>query len=155
MSLRDIVKDGDPILRRISRKVDRFDDKLGKLLDDMRETMKHAEGVGLAGPQVGIARRLAVVEVGETYIELVNPVIVERSGSQVGQEACLSVPNKACMVERPMNIVVQYSDRFGKQHTGEYSGFIARACCHEIDHLDGHLFYDFEYKGGYRQADKK
>ena len=155
MSLRDIVKDGDPILRRISRRVDNFDGKLGKLLDDMRETMKHADGVGLAGPQIGIARRLAVVEVGDTYIELVNPVIVAKSGSQVGQEACLSVPGKACMVERPMNIVVQYSDRFGKQHTGEYSGFIARACCHEIDHLNGHLFYDFVYKGGYRQADKK
>ena len=95
MSLRDIVKDGDPILRRISRRVDNFDGKLGKLLDDMRETMKHADGVGLAGPQIGIARRLAVVEVGDTYIELVNPVIVAKSGSQVGQEACLSVPGKA------------------------------------------------------------
>lgn len=155
MSLRDIVKDGDPILRRICRKVDSFDEKLGRLLDDMRQTMKHADGVGLAGPQVGIARRLAVVEVGDTYVELVNPVIVAKSGSQVGQEACLSVPNKACMVERPMNITVEFCDRFGKEHTRDFSGFIARACCHEIDHLDGHLFYDFEYKGGYRPAGAK
>ena len=152
MALRDIVKDGDPILRKKCREVDKFDGKLAKLLDDMHETMKHADGVGLAGPQVGIARRLAVVEVGETYLEMVNPKIVACSGSQIGQEACLSVPGKSCMVERPMNVTVRYKDRRGIEKQGEYSGLTARACCHEIDHLDGVLFYDNEYKGGYRKV---
>lgn len=154
MALRDIVKDGSTILRKKCREVESFDDKLGKLLDDMHETMKHADGVGLAGPQVGIARRIAVVEVGETYLEMVNPVIVAASGSQIGQEACLSVPGKSCMVERPMNVTVAYLDRCGEKREGSYTGFTARACCHEIDHLDGVLFYDKEYRGGYRRADK-
>ena len=94
MALRDIVTDPNPTLRKKCRPVEVFDEKLGKLLDDMRETMKHADGVGLAGPQVGILRRLAVVEVEDFYIELINPVIVKKSGSQDGPEGCLSVPNR-------------------------------------------------------------
>lgn len=152
MAIRDIVKDGEPILRKICRRVENFDDKLGRLLDDMHETMRYADGVGLAAPQVGISRRAAVVEVGDVYIEMVNPEIIATSGVQVGQEACLSVPNRSCMVERPIHVTVKYYDRHGKEHKGEYSGLVARACCHEIDHLDGHLFYDYEYKHGYHKV---
>ncbi len=146
MALRDIVQDTQPSLRKISRSVTTFDEKLGKLLDDMKETMEVADGVGLAGPQVGINRRLAVVEVEEFYLELINPVIVEASGEQIGAEGCLSVKNRYCNVKRPSKITVQFQDRFGNHKSITVQDFIARACCHEIDHLDGILFYDKEYK---------
>lgn len=147
MALRDIVQDTQPSLRKISRPVTVFDEKLAKLLDDMKETMEVADGVGLAGPQVGINRRLAVVEVEDFYLELINPVIVEASGEQIGGEGCLSVKNRFCEVKRPNKITVQYQDRYGTHKSITVEGFIARACCHEIDHLDGILFYDKEYKG--------
>ena len=143
MALRDIVKDPNPTLRKVCRPVENFDDKLGRLLDDMKETMIKADGVGLAGPQVGILRRIAVVKVDDFYIEFVNPVIVKTSGSQVGPEACLSVPNKSCNVKRPMRVTVDYQDRYGKEMSVTAEGFIARAFCHEIDHLDGKLYYDY------------
>ncbi len=146
MALRDIVQDTQPSLRKISRPVTAFDEKLGKLLDDMKETMEVADGVGLAGPQVGINRRLAVVEVEEFYLELVNPVIVEASGEQIGAEGCLSVKDRYCKVKRPSKITVQYQDRHGNHKSITVQDFIARACCHEIDHLDGILFYDKEYR---------
>ena len=146
MALRDIVKDGQPSLRKKSREVTVFDAKLGKLLDDMRQTMLAADGVGLAGPQVGINRRLAVVEVDDFYVELVNPVIVATEGVQVGPEGCLSVPNRNCNVARPYKVTVEYQDRYGNHMSLQAEEFIARACCHEIDHLDGILFYDKEYK---------
>ena len=143
MALRDIVKDPNPTLRKICRPVEIFDDKLGRLLDDMKETMIKADGVGLAGPQVGILRRVAVVMVDDFYIEFVNPVIVKTKGSQRGPEACLSVPNKSGNVKRPFRVTVDYQDRYGKEMSVTAEGFIARAFCHEIDHLDGKLYYDF------------
>lgn len=147
MAIRDIVKDGDPILRKVCRPVEVFDEKLGKLLDDMRETMKNADGVGLAGPQVGILRRLAVVEVGEFYVELVNPQIIETAGEQIGVEGCLSVDGKSCYVARPNYVKVKFFDRFGNQKMLECMELPARAIFHETDHLDGVLFYDKEYTG--------
>lgn len=147
MAIRDIVKDSDPLLRKISRPVEVFDEKLGKLLDDMRETMKKADGVGLAGPQVGILRRLAVVEVGDIYMELINPEIIQTDGEQIGGEGCLSVEGRNCYVARPYYVKVKYFDRFGNQQISECEEFVARAVCHETDHLDGILFYDKEYKG--------
>lgn len=146
MALRDIVLDSDPQLRKKSRPVEVFDAKLGKLLDDMRQTMHANDGCGLAAPQVGILRRLAVVEVDDEYLELVNPIIEKQSGEQIGPEACLSVKNRSCNVNRPYRITVAYLDRNGKPHRKSFEGFIARACCHEIDHLDGILFYDKEYR---------
>ncbi|MDE5756697.1 MAG: peptide deformylase [Clostridia bacterium] len=142
MALRDIVKDPSPTLRKKCREVDIFDEKLGRLLDDMRETMLHADGVGLAAPQVGILSRIAVVQVDDFYIEFVNPKIVKTKGSQVGPEACLSVPNKSSDVKRPNQVTVYYQDRYGKDMSVTAEGFIARAFCHEIDHLDGILYYD-------------
>ena len=142
MALRDIVIDPNPTLRKKCREVEVFDEKLGRLLDDMRETMRHADGVGLAGPQVGILRRIAVVEVDDFYIEFVNPVIVKKSGEQDGAEGCLSVPDKSANVIRPYKVTVEYQDRNGRAMTVTAEGFIARAFCHEIDHLDGILYYD-------------
>lgn len=147
MAIRDIVKDGDPILRKTCRPVDSFDDKLAKLLDDMRETMRQADGVGLAGPQVGILRRLAVIEVGDLYLELINPEILESSGEQIGVEGCLSVDGRNCYVKRPYYVKVKYFDRNGNQMVAELEDLPARAVFHETDHLDGVLFYDHEYKG--------
>ena len=146
MALRDIVTDPNPTLRKKCRPVEVFDEKLGRLLDDMRETMKHADGVGLAGPQVGILRRLAVVEVEDFYIELINPVIVKKSGSQDGPEGCLSVPHRQESVVRPYKVTVDYQDRHGNPMTATAEGFVARAFCHEIDHLDGILYYDLVSK---------
>lgn len=147
MAIRDIVKDGDPILRKVCRPVEVFDEKLANLLDDMRETMKKADGVGLAGPQVGILRRVAVVEVEDFFVELVNPVIVETEGEQIGGEGCLSVEGKSCYVARPYYVKAKYFDRNGVQKQVECTDMAARAICHETDHLDGILFYDKEYKG--------
>lgn len=147
MALRDIIKDDkDTVLRKKSREVTVFDEKLGKLLDDMHQTMKVAEGVGLAAPQVGILRRVCIVEVGEVYVEMVNPIIIHKSGSQIGKEGCLSVPGDYCDVKRPNKVIVQYQDRKGDFYTIEAEELLARACCHEIDHLDGILYYDLEYK---------
>ena len=147
MALRDIVTDPNPTLRKKCREVEVFDEKLGKLLDDMKETMRHADGVGLAGPQVGILRRVAVVEVDDFYIEFVNPVIVKQKGEQDGGEACLGVPERSANVNRPYKVTVEYQDRYGKNMTVTAEGFIARAFCHEIDHLDGILFYDRANEG--------
>lgn len=142
MALRDIVKDGNPVLRKKSREVTVFDEKLGKLLDDMHETMIAADGCGLAGPQVGLLKRVAVVETEDGYFEFVNPVIVSQSGSQQGPEGCLSVPGRSEEVIRPYKITVVFQDRKGNKFNGKFEGFTARACCHEFDHLDGILYYD-------------
>ncbi|MDE6189856.1 MAG: peptide deformylase [Clostridia bacterium] len=147
MALRDIITDPNPTLRKKCREVEVFDEKLGKLLDDMRETMEKADGVGLAAPQIGILRRIAVVEVDDFYIEFVNPVIVKTKGEQVGPEACLSVPSKSATVKRPHKVTVEYQDRDGKLMSVTAEGFIARAFCHEIDHLDGILYYDRANEG--------
>lgn len=143
MAIRDIIQDGNPSLRKISRNVVDFDSRLAKLLDDLKETMQVAEGVGLAAPQVGILRRAVVVGVDDFFIEMVNPIITKQEGEQVGAEGCLSVTSKKqCNVKRPKKIVINYFDRFGKAQTLKAEDFIARACCHEIDHLEGILFYD-------------
>ncbi len=146
MAIRDIVKDGAPILRKKCREVDVFDAKLAKLLDDMKDTLDKADGVGLAAPQVGILKRVVIVEFEDFFLEMVNPVIIEKSGSQIGQEACLSVPNRSCDVERPNRLVVNYQTRKGNKKQIVVEDFIARIFCHEIDHLDGILYYDKEYK---------
>ncbi len=145
MAIRNIVKIGDEILRKKCRTQLNFDSHLHTVLDDMAETMYFAEGVGLAAPQVGILRRYCVIDVGDGILELVNPVIIERSGSQTGNEGCLSVPNSQATVTRPMKVTVRAQDRNGNNFTVTGEGLKARALCHEIDHLDGILYID--YKG--------
>ncbi len=142
MALRNIVKIGDDVLRKTCRTQMTFDEKLGQTLDDMAQTMYKAEGVGLAAPQVGILRRYCVIDVGDGLVELVNPVIVEKSGSQTGSEGCLSIPDRFEEVERPMKVTVRAQDRNGNNFVIEGEGFFARALCHEIDHLDGVLYID-------------
>lgn len=142
MAIRNIVKIGDDILRKVCRTQLTFDDRLALTLDDMADTMYEAEGVGLAAPQIGILRRYCVVDVGDGIIELVNPVIEEQSGSQSGEEGCLSIPGRYEDVERPMNVTVRAQDRNGKTFRIKAEGFKARALCHEIDHLDGILYID-------------
>ncbi len=142
MAIRNIVKLGDDVLRKICRTQLTFDQKLATILDDMAETMYKAEGVGLAAPQIGILRRFCVIDVGDGLLELVNPVITEKSGSQTDREGCLSVPNRFEEVKRPMKVTVRAQDRNGKNFTITAEGFKARALCHEIDHLDGILYID-------------
>ena len=145
MGTRKIVKIGDDTLRKVCKKQEKFDLRLGILLKDMAETMYQSEGVGLAGPQVGILRRVAVVDVTEDHsglLELINPEIVEREGSQTGREGCLSVPGRQGVVTRPMKITVRFQDRKGNWMELETEGFEARAVCHELDHLDGRLYID-------------
>lgn len=140
MAIREIRKEGDPILNKKCKEVKDFDNKLHILLDDMYETMKKAEGVGLAAPQVGILKRVVVIDIGEGKIELINPQIVEKSGSQYGQEGCLSVPKVFGMVERPNVVTVKAQDRNGNNITIKGEELLARALCHETDHLEGILF---------------
>ncbi len=142
MALRNIVKIGDDVLRKICRTQMSFDEKLAQTLDDMAETMYKAEGLGLAAPQIGLLRRYCVVDVGDGLLELVNPVIVEKNGSQISNEGCLSVPNRFEEVERPMTVTVKAQDRNGNNFTVTAEGFKARALCHEIDHLNGILYID-------------
>ncbi len=142
MATRNIVKDGDPILHKVCRSVLNFDERLAQTLDDMAETMYEADGCGLAASQVGILRRYCIVDVGDGLIELVNPVIISQSGSQKGEEGCLSFPGEYAVVERPMNVTVRAQDRFGKTFTVTGEGLKARAFCHEIDHLDGIVYKD-------------
>jgi peptide deformylase len=142
MAIRNIVLEGDEILRKKSREVTEFNEKLWQLLDDMAETMYSADGVGLAAVQVGVLRRVVVIDVGDKRYELINPEIVESSGSQIGLEGCLSSPDEYGEVERPMNVKVSALDRYGKQYFVEGTELLARALCHEIDHLNGILFKD-------------
>ncbi|MBR2823320.1 MAG: peptide deformylase [Clostridia bacterium] len=145
MATRKIVTIGDEALRKVCRKQEKFDLRLAILLKDMADTMYKAEGVGLAAPQVGILRRVAVVDVTEDHSglkEMVNPEILERRGTQTGREGCLSVPERQGVVTRPEKIKVRFQDRHGKFWTLETEGFEARAVCHEIDHLDGVLYVD-------------
>ena len=141
MALRKIVTVGDPILTKVCRPVTKFDQKLAILIEDMIETMHDANGVGLAGPQVGILRRVCIVEdeQGE-IIELINPEIIKTEGEQTGLEGCLSVPGKYGIVTRPMVVRVRAQDRDGATFEVEDEDITARCFCHEIEHLDGHLF---------------
>lgn len=144
MAMREIVKFGDEILRKKCRPVTNFDERLSSLLDDLVETLEKSDGVGLAAPQIGILRRVAVVNVRDKRgtIELVNPEIVWEKGLQVGNEGCLSAPNEWCEVERPNRVTVKAFDRRGNEFTINGTELLARALCHEIDHLDGILFTD-------------
>ena len=140
MAIRKIVKIGDETLRKECRVQEKFDLRLAILLKDMADTMYRAEGVGLAGPQVGVLRRVAVIDIGEGLVELVNPVITSREGSQCGREGCLSLPGRQAVVTRPNKVTVQYQDRKGEHHELTAEGFFARAVCHELDHLDGIVY---------------
>ena len=142
MAIRNIVKIGDDVLRKKSFEVVNFDNKLAQLLDDMKDTLIKAEGAGLAAPQVGVLRRVFVVSVDGEYYECVNPVIVTQSGRQVGEEGCLSVKGKYGTVVRPNKVTVKAFDRNGKPFVVEATGFLARAFCHENDHLDGIVYVD-------------
>ena len=145
MATRKIVKIGDETLRKVCRKQEKFDLRLALLLKDMAETMYKAEGVGLAAPQVGILRRVAVVDVTADHTglrEMVNPEILSTEGTQTGREGCLSVPGRQAVVTRPRTVRVAFQDRHGKRVELEAEGFEARAICHELDHLDGTLYVD-------------
>lgn len=142
MAIRNIVEDGDPILTKKSRSVEKFDAKLHQLLDDMAETVKAANGAGLAAVQVGVLRQVCIIDLGEDnpIIELINPEIIEEEGTQNGLEGCLSFPGQYGLVRRPMKVTVRAQDRNGKTFKQTAEGFCARAFCHEIDHLNGNVF---------------
>lgn len=140
MAIRNIVKNGDPILNKTSRPVEAFDEKLHMLLDDMYETLKLAEGCGLAAVQVGMLKRICIVDVGEGIIELINPEIISKRGKQEEAEGCLSSPGDYAVTRRPKWVRVKAQDRYGDSFTVTGEGLKARAFCHEIDHLDGILF---------------
>ena len=142
MALRQIVQIGEPVLRKKSKKVEKIDEKIIQLLDDMAETMYDADGVGLAAPQVGILKRVVVIDIGEELIELINPEIIETSGEQIDEEGCLSVVGEAGNVRRPNYVKVRALNRNGETIELEGEEHLARAFCHEIDHLDGILFVD-------------
>ena len=145
MGIRKIVTLGDETLRKTCKPQEKFDRRLGVLLKDMADTMYKTEGVGLAAPQVGILRRVAVIDITEDHsglLELVNPEIIEREGCQTGREGCLSLPGRQGVVTRPMKVKVRYQDRNGDLYELETEGFEARAVCHELDHLDGQLYID-------------
>ena len=140
MALRQVRYKEDDVLYKECKEVKKFDEKLGILLDDMYDTMKKANGVGLAAPQVGILKRAVVIDIGDGRIELINPQIIETSGLQTGTEGCLSFPNVWGEVERPNYVKVKAFDRYGKEFELEGEELLARAICHECDHLDGIVF---------------
>ncbi len=142
MAIRNVVQVGDEVLRQKCFVVEHFDESLFKLLDDMKDTVKKEKGAGLAAPQVGVLRRVVVVDVEEGYFEFINPVITAQKGEQNGWEGCLSVRGKSGVVSRPMKVTLAYQDRTGEKHVLKAKGFFARAICHELDHLDGVLYID-------------
>lgn len=144
MALRKIVEIGEDCLNKVCRPVTEFNPHLHVLLDDMAETLADANGAGLAAPQVGVLRRAVVIDIGDEHglIELINPVITFREGEQKGEEGCLSCGSRRGVVTRPMKVTVVAKNRKGMEVTYDAEGLLARAMCHEIDHLDGHLFID-------------
>ena len=144
MAIREIVTVGDSCLRKVCRPVTDFNSKLHRVLDDMNETLIEANGAGLAAPQIGLLRRICLVldEENEQFLELINPEIIAMSGEQTGLEGCLSVPGKWGIVTRPEYVRVRAQDRNGQWFEAEGCGLTARAFCHEIDHLDGHLYVE-------------
>lgn len=142
MARRNIVKMGDPLLRKISKPVNSFDEKIHTLLDDMVETLHYEEGLGLAAPQIGVLKRVCIVEYDGKLFELVNPKLVHSEGRCVDNEGCLSVVGFRGLVERPQKIDITYFDRFGKEQSLHAEGYFARVFLHEMDHLDGILFPD-------------
>lgn len=147
MAIRNIRTLGDDLLRKNSRKIDVIDKKILTLIEDMKETMYEANGVGLAAPQVGILKRLVVIDVGEGPIVLINPEILETSGTQVDNEGCLSIPGREEEVERPNYVKAKALNEKGEEIIIEGEELLARAICHEIDHLDGILFIDKSNEG--------
>ncbi len=142
MAILNIVKEGDESLRKVCRPVTEITPRVKQILDDMLETLIDSGGIGLAAPQVGILRRIAIVDDGENYIELINPVITEREGEQEEMEGCLSVPDVWGITHRPMRVKGRALNRDGEEFTFEGEGLTARCFCHELDHLDGKLFID-------------
>ncbi len=145
MALRKIITDGNPTLNKVCRPVTSFDERLATLIDDMKETVVEANGVGLAAPQVGVLRRVVVVDIGDEIVELVNPRILEQAGEQDGLEGCLSVPGRYGMVKRPNYVKLEAQDRHGDWYEYEGEELIARCFCHELEHLDGHLYTEKAY----------
>lgn len=143
MALRNVRLDGDEILRKKSREVEKIDERILTILDDMADTMYDRDGVGLAAPQIGILKRLVVIDVDdENLYKLINPKIIKSSGEAVDEEGCLSVPERRGEVSRPTNVTVEYTDVNGELKVLEGEGLLARCICHELDHLDGILFID-------------
>ena len=142
MAIRQIIEIGDERLSKKSHEVTNFDGRLHALLDDMAETMRESNGVGLAAVQIGILRRVVVIDVGEGLYEIINPKIISSEGSQYGQEGCLSVPGVHGNVERPMVVTFEAYDRNGKKFSKTVDGLFARYVCHEFDHLDGKLYIE-------------
>lgn len=142
MSRRYVVQTGEPVLREKCVEVKSFNSELSALLDDLKETVRAESGAGLAAPQIGVNKRVVVVDVDEGFFEMVNPVIVATKGEQTGPEGCLSVKGKQGTVTRPYKVKAEYRDRKGKKHKLTAEGFFARAVCHELDHLDGILYTD-------------
>lgn len=140
--VRYVVQVGEPVLRQHCEEVKSFDRSLGSLLDDMKETVRAENGAGLAAPQIGIAKRIVVIDVEEGFYELVNPKFLSQKGEQTGPEGCLSVKGKQGIVTRPNKVKIEYRDRNGRKHVLTAEGFFARAVCHELDHLDGVLYID-------------
>jgi len=142
MAKREVIFDTDPLLRKKSRAVTVFDNKLATLLDDMAETMYFKDGAGLAGPQISVLRRVIVIDDGNGLREFVNPVILESESFEVKAEGCLSIPKRYGYVSRPNKVKIEYYDRNGKHYTETVEGFAARIISHEVDHLNGILFTD-------------
>ncbi|PLX34282.1 MAG: peptide deformylase [Clostridiales bacterium] len=142
MAIRNVRKEGDPILRKRSKEVSEINERIQILLDDMIETMDEEDGVGLAAPQVGVLKRVIVIRIGDELIQLINPEIIYENGEQTDIEGCLSVPGISMNVTRPLTVKVKGIDRNGKEVEYEGSDLLARAFCHEVDHLNGILFID-------------
>lgn len=140
MAIRNIVKKGDDILKKRSKEVKEINERVLDLLDDMRDTLYESGGVGLAAPQVGVLKRIVVIDVGDGLIELINPRIIEQEGEQFDVEGCLSIPGVYGRVKRPARVVVEYQNRKGEIERKEGTGLLAVCFCHELDHLDGILF---------------
>lgn len=142
MAVKFVVQTGEPVLRQKCAEVKSFNSNLWQILADMKDTVRAESGAGLAGPQIGLAQRIVVIDVDEGFYELINPVIVSEKGEQIGPEGCLSVKGKQGTVRRPYKVKAEYRDRYGKKHKLTAEGFFARAVCHELDHLDGILYTD-------------
>lgn len=142
MAVRNVVKYGDEVLEKKCRPVEKFDDRLNALVEDLFDTLYETGGVGLAAPQVGVLRRVCVIDIDGDVYELVNPEIVYTEGEQTGAEGCLSYPGRFGEVTRPYKVTVKAQDRHGEWHEYTGEGLLARAFCHETDHLDGHLFIE-------------
>ena len=142
MAILNIVKDGDEILRKTSKEIEKIDDKLLTFIEDMKDTMEKAGGVGLAAVQVGKLRRVLVINTGEDELTLINPKMLKQSGEQEDLEGCLSCPGQWGITRRPMKVEVETLTVDGKKKKIKAEGFLAKAICHEMDHLDGKLFYD-------------